>query len=152
MTTCAEVRDLLLEAEPEELRGHGASPVAEHLRTCPGCARLAAAILEETAQLEAWLEAEPSVPVAEILTRAGIPVGPRPTLRLPRRSRWVWAPAAAAAAIAVLFVAIESRAPRPLGAPRATPPEAPPLVEATGGETVAVIQTDNPDITVLWFF
>jgi hypothetical protein len=45
--------------------------------------------------------------------------------------------------------------------PRTTaPPRAPtmldpsplPTVEAAPGRTVAVLPTDNPDITVLWFF
>jgi len=68
-------------------------------------------------------------------------------MRVPRR----WAALAAAAVIAALLLLPGER----------TPYEAPPItvrtarlptVEASAGQSVAVMETSNPDITVLWFF
>jgi hypothetical protein len=150
MTECADVRDLLLDAEPDELRGIGSTRVAEHVRACRRCARLAKRILDETDLLAAYLDERPAPPVADILGRAGVPAGPRPSRRSRVRRRWLWAPAAAA--VAALFVAIESRGPAPASGPALAAFDASPVVEPATGETVAVLPTDNPDITVLWFF
>ncbi len=152
MSACDEVRDLLLEAEPDELRGVGSTTVAEHVRACLRCARVANRILDDTDLLDGYLDDRPAPPVADILRRAGVPAGPRPSPRPRVRRRWLWAPAAAAAAVAALFVALESRGPEPASGPSLAAFDASPVVEAATGETVAVIPTDNPDITVLWFF
>ena len=52
MNRCEEVLPLLLDAEPAELRGHGKSPLAEHLRGCAACARAASHLLEEMDALD----------------------------------------------------------------------------------------------------
>ena len=152
MSDCDDVRELLLEADPAALRGVGSTRVAVHVRTCRPCARLAAAILDETERLARYLDEGPAPAVADILRRAGVPAGPRSSPRPRVRRRWLWAPAAAAAAVAALFVALESRGPAPASGPSPAAFDASPVVEPATDETVAVIPTDNPDITVLWFF
>jgi len=70
------------------------------------------------------------------------------------RRRWAWrvAPLAAAAVLAVALIARREQV-------QQTPPpaSAPPIrsglaVEGPPGRSVAVFQTDNPDIVVIWFF
>ena len=39
--TCRDIRDRLLEAEPEDLRGLGSGPLVTHLETCLDCRSLA---------------------------------------------------------------------------------------------------------------
>jgi len=157
MTECGSVRRLILEAETDELRGIGSGVVAAHIRGCPSCARLATRILEETAALNEYLTAEADAEAVDVvLRRAGIAnTGSAVT---PSRSRRAWArpsawgALAAAASITLLLVARERP---PTSAPTAVAlavEEAPPLVQSSSERTVAVMQTDNPDITVLWFF
>lgn len=157
MSTCENVRRLILEAEPDELRGIGSGRVAAHVRDCSSCGHLAARILEETAALDAYLtaEADPST-VEEVLRRAGIAsphwtgTRSRPRDWWGRRSAWI-ALAAAASAAALLLARgrVPTTAPVPVALAVA---ELPPLVQSSSDRTVAVMQTDNPDITVLWFF
>ena len=72
MSTCREVRSLLLEAEPDALAGIGTSAVAEHVRECGACAAAAAAVLDETEALERFLAgAAPPPDVDAILAEAG---------------------------------------------------------------------------------
>jgi hypothetical protein len=57
---------------------------------------------------------------------------------------------AAAAALAALFLGTEPQLP---GEPYRPPPETPGLgLEVPEGQNVAVLATNDPDITVLWFF
>jgi len=74
--------------------------------------------------------------------------------RRAQRRRWAWrvAPLAAAAVLAVALIARREQV-------QQTPPpaSAPPIrsglaVEGPPGRSVAVFQTDNPDIVVIWFF
>ena len=64
--------------------------------------------------------------------------------------RWRWVGLAAAAAVAgLLLVARGGDPPAPLPVAQA---QALPTVEEASTGGVAIIETDNPDITVLWFF
>jgi hypothetical protein len=157
VSACENVRRLILEAEPDELRGIGPGAVATHVRGCTSCARLAGRILDETAALDEYLAAEADASAVErVLRRAGIPIArTAPTPARPRRA-WVrpsaWVALAAAASVTVLLVA-RGRIPTPTSRPVALAVAAPPpLVQSSSDRTVAVMQTDNPDITVLWFF
>jgi len=160
--TCDEARELLLEAEPGELEGTGGSPLSLHLAACGRCAAAAARIVQATRALDAHLAAPPDEEAVDAVLAALGRAGPRPVasvvdLRAPRWRRAAWGSLAmAAAATGLLFVA---RLPAPIneGANEAAPSVAaavppPPLIEASSAATVAVIETDNPDITVLWFF
>ncbi len=149
MKSCPDRLEALLEAEPAELRGIGENEVARHVRDCTGCAQEAERILQRTAELDHALSAHAGVLDADALIDAALAgVGTKP-----RQHRWSWVTgmAAAAALVGLLLV--------PRGGPtieQATSLDLPmamlPTVEAAPGQNVAVIQTGNPDITVLWFF
>jgi len=74
----------------------------------------------------------------------------------PRRSRWVALAAAAGLAGLLVLVRIGGQRPgqRPSQAVNAAAriEQAVPTVEASPGHDVAVIPTDDPDITVVWYF
>ncbi len=53
--TCGAWRDRMLEADPAELRGREATPLAAHLAACADCAAVARRILEGEAGLDAAL-------------------------------------------------------------------------------------------------
>src|SRR5687767_15981082 len=50
---CGQLRELLLTADPAELRGQGDSAIARHVRSCQRCAEAAQRILGATALLAA---------------------------------------------------------------------------------------------------
>ena len=147
MSACAPFRELLLEAEAAELCGKGGSPLARHVRACPSCARAAALVLEETSRLDAFLGEAPPLDVDALLARAAAP----PLRRFPGRRIWVPTAAAAALAALLLWQATEMRTP-PVSVTAAVERSTPPLVEPVPGQDVAVMQTDDPNITVVWLF
>lgn len=155
MSDCAPITDLLLEADPAELRGVGETEVARHVRTCARCAEAAETILGATARLdEALATTRAAVDVDALLRRAESerqqagPVEKRTrVLRLPGWRRW--GALAAAASVAALLLARSGEPPAPAGARIAVPQ---PALEVAEGDNVAVIPTNDPDITVLWFF
>lgn len=160
MSDCASFRELMLEAEPAELRGEGESPLARHVRNCPACARAAAVLLQETEHVDAFLADAPPLDVDAVLARAGIAPrraapGTAPGRLGIRRfpTRRVWVPLAAAAALAGLLLL---RGPEPTRVPAtdmaAREAPAPPLVEALADQDVAVLPTNDPNITVVWIF
>lgn len=158
MTTCAEIRELLLEATPAELRGEGEGALPAHLRSCDACRRSARLLLEADEALDAVLGGAPgtldvetvlrraSEAPAELAWRARAASAARRALS----SRRAWIPLAAAAALAAVLLVARSPAPAPL--PAVAGSEALPLVEASSSDGVAILETGNPDITVLWFF
>lgn len=144
---CQTARERLLEADLSELRGEG--ELALHLRTCHHCRQQARVILDQYAALRTALERQAlELDPADTRWRALSPQGPA-------WRRWqVLLPLALAASLAVLVVA---RRPQP-----SLPTNTPVPVLATGGaglevqgppgRTVAVFQTDNPNIVVIWSF
>ena len=161
MSECTRPLEPLLEADPDELRGVGESKTAEHVRSCARCAAAAERVLRHNAALDAALAQSPDAPdVDALLRRARLQIdepmrGPRDTTPDGARARawrrWRrWAPVAAAAALAALLL-IGDREPELIGTPGAPRTAVAPLVESPD-QNVAVIQTDNPDITVLWFY
>jgi hypothetical protein len=161
MTTCSEFRESLLTASPDELRGVGSGEVARHVQSCPRCAAAAEVILEGTSALDRALASAPALPdVEEILRRAGSasPAEADPASKVANRAirpvpRWLgvtMAAAASAASAVLLFSVLQDR---PMPAARVVaPPPPPPLVQTMPGQGMAVMPTDNPDITVVWFF
>ncbi|MGD8726981.1 MAG: hypothetical protein PVH40_05000 [Gemmatimonadales bacterium] len=148
---CDAVRSHLLEASPEELRGETDSPLSTHLRSCPRCRAIAEHIDREERRLRLALEAVvPDTPVEEACTRAAWEA------RF-RNRRHVWnglAPIAAAAGLAgVLLVSTGGPAPGPVAdQPTETATALPPVMESAPGQQVAVFETDNPNIVVVWSF
>jgi hypothetical protein len=180
---CEDARDLLLEAEVEELLGEGPSELATHVRQCAACAELGQRILDaQTALSEALAEmaggvaidADPAwartggvgPPAGAGMTEEAPDVGPG-VVELPsgaesavRKRRLAWRVAlplaAAAAAVLALF---QLPGPTGTGIPFVPPESAQRETGGRGGRvaaanpetSVAVLPTDNPDITVVWF-
>lgn len=156
--TCAEALEALLEADLTTLEGTGDEPLARHILGCPSCANRARAILQGEASLARALDAQGhKLDLDKILDAAGArTLGKIPPRPIRWRSRTLsnrgltLLPLAAAAAVAALVLAREPSLPGPVYSP---PPVVPGLeVEAPEGESVAVLETNNPEITVLWLF
>ena len=141
---CLEARAALLEADLEELRGTADTSLALHLRDCADCRAGAERILRVEDALGRRLAA-----LAPRRSIARAPATPR------RRRPWRWAvPLAAAAGIVALVV---TRPPEPRPEDHRPPDLATHevggvSVRAPAGRNVAVFQTDNPDIVVIWFY
>lgn len=143
--TCNDWLDALLEAEPEELRGEGDSALSRHLGSCPECRAKAELLVRAMGELDQDLAAEAG--------RAPLP-GRRGPGRL-RRAALVALPLAAAAVVALVLLS-------PFGPGRNTPllspslaapvADAVPVVTPPAGRDAAVIQTDNPDIVIVWLY
>jgi len=147
----------MLEADPEVLQGEGPEPLARHLRECPACQERAMAIVLGEADLSGALVGAVSATDPDRILEMALDEGPRtlpfPGRRAPRR----WArrgvallPLAAAASLAILLMGREPPLPGRPYTPRATAPGLD--VQAPDGEGVAVLETNDPDITVLWLF
>jgi hypothetical protein len=156
--TCAEAIEALLEAEPTALEGIGGEPLARHIRECPSCAERARTILQgEAALVQALGTQVRALDLDQILERAGA-AGPGQPTRLPApwrswsisRHRRTLLPLAAAAGMTALFLTREPSLPGPVYSP---PPASQGLdVQVPEGRSVAVLETNNPEITVLWLF
>ena len=155
MSGCARSLDYLLEADLDELGGESATEVALHIRDCARCRAVAQKILDSTARLDMALTTRPGeFDVDALLERARSPEsGPKTATISPLRQRWHRiANVALAAAVVGLLVLGDRDEPLP-GTEFAPSPTAQlPIVEPSTGQNVAVIKTDDPDITVLWFF
>jgi hypothetical protein len=145
MIDCATATDLLLTAEPDELRGVGGSALAAHVRACASCRGQAELLLAEQAWLAHALDTLTSLHRAD------------PPARRPAR-RWlptVLVPlTAAAAAAAVVFVSRGRDGAGPLP-PILLPPTRVaevPVVNAGTARNVAVMRTSDPKITVIWYY
>lgn len=150
---CTTALDLILEADPAELRGERPSELATHLRSCEQCRAAAARVLEaERVLADVFASSAPGPSTPEAVTAATREAARR-TARRRLWSRGV--PLAAAAVLGGIAVLSRNRPPPPL-LPTAVAPSvtATPgvLVQGPPGRGVAVLQTDNPDIVVIWFF
>ncbi|MFL5386330.1 MAG: hypothetical protein ACJ8GN_27750 [Longimicrobiaceae bacterium] len=147
---CAAARALLLEADLAEIRGEVDSPLAAHLRTCAFCREDADAILAGEAELDAALR-----------TLAAPSADPQVIPLRPRRA-WTRRVAPAAASLAALAAAVAAVM---LARPDAAPPRgataeqiarlmfpAPPVARAADGRSVAVLETSDPGVTVVWVY
>lgn len=158
MMTCVQTRAALLEADLAELGRPATTPLAGHLGTCAECRRLADWIVAGTDALRRERARPPRRSPGEASTAAAQEAT---AIRRVRR-RWLTAtPALAAAGLAAVLLT-RSRgpglpsAPSPPSTPSApaAAPAAPadvPLVASTA-RTVAVFETANPKIIVVWQF
>lgn len=156
---CEAARQAFLEADPEDLSSGGNAGLPEHLRTCPQCARVAAMLNEAHAQLAEHLEGVMVDPPAHVIdevlrrSRSVEQVSKERRERILALGRRALAPLLTAAAIAGLMLWSTGRGPTTDSVPTAEAVlPAPPRVEAPAGTSVAVIQTKNPSITVVWLF
>ena len=138
---CAEARERLLEADLAELRGEVNSDLKWHVETCDECRALAERIVQQEAALAAVVGAMPSrVDPAVVFARRW------------RRSMWAkMIPLAAAAGLAAIVVMRSGQDfPEQQSSLIRSPVQvALPVVESASGD-VAVFNTANPDIVVVW--
>jgi hypothetical protein len=145
--TCTEARAAMLDADLDALRGAVGGPLASHLGACADCRAAADRIVR--------VEGAMGRQLGRLAPRRGTG---RAAGTVPRRRQpWRWAvPLAAAAGIGALLLVV-TRPPAP------SPVERRPAdaawrgaggvsVRAAAGRNVAVFQTDNPDIVVIWFY
>ncbi len=141
---CDEAYPLLLEAETDSL-------LSEHVRSCVRCRTVAQRINREEERLRTALDAVRPRVSADV---AGKRAAWEARLRNRKRIWYGLAPVAAAAGLAgILLVSNGSPTPGSLGAPTTTAQQAlPPVVEEAPGQNVAVFETDNPNVVVVWSF
>jgi hypothetical protein len=161
---CAGVRELMLEAEPAELRGAGDSPVALHVRACGDCRALATRMLDAQDDLAVALSAltQPR-PHRESMSPGSAAPGrsfgsQHPRIARPsrpfRRAAIALAPLAAAALLVLMLHQQRNGDDLP---PLQPSPDAlamaadRPLVNVASGDDVAIMSTTNPNITVVWY-
>jgi hypothetical protein len=131
---CTQARDLMLEAEMEELNGQGENILAQHIAACADCSRYAQRIVRGYADLEKGL-ASITAGAAKRRTRS--------------RLLWIPVPLAAAALLTLLLVRGQDTVPDVTGIttrmfaqqPLVTPPE---------GRQAIVIEKN--DLTVVWLY
>ena len=160
MTDCPTTRDWILGADPEELEQGAPGKHADHLAECPECRALADGILGAEADLRDGLDSvEPVLDVAVALDRARKAHQVVVHQAARRRRRWqVAVPLAAAALGGILLVGRPPSVPVPSFDPATVRAAralglvgARPVVNAEGHASVAVLPTENPNITVIWF-
>lgn len=146
---CATALDRMLEAERGELEGGGGtdSELSRHLRGCATCRAAAARILDaERALGDALAAMTPRRRAEDAMAEAAQRAG---------RRRWAWraVPLAAAATLAALLLARREPTVSPLP-PLPPAPSAAVGVEVQGplGRSVAVFQTNDRAVVVIWFF
>ncbi len=155
---CSDDLELLLEAERTVLDGSESSPLASHIQACERCAAAAVVLLNgENAFFHALAGEAPRLDPGRILAEAedrAKGISPEPVPLVPSRFRYrglgMAFLAAAAAVVALLFS----------GDPRLPGPEYYPAQEETAGldlrlpegTSAAILETQNPNITVLWLF
>jgi predicted anti-sigma-YlaC factor YlaD len=157
--TCSDAVHRILEGDPLDLQGHGDSSLAEHIRTCPRCRAMAELVLEEERRLGIQMVGAVEVPDLDQLLDEALEkrpgTSPKTTSREHqglqfKRFGLPLIPLAAAAAVVTLFLGGEPSLP---GDSYAPPQRTAGLgVEVPEGQNAAVLATNNPDITVLWFF
>ena len=163
MSGCRKSVAALLEADVDELLGYADTELSRHLSGCARCAAAAQRILDANRALDHALDSAPALDVETVLARARLAAAAGAAGRSARRPdarhatgspgrRWhAWAGLVAAASVAAL-VLLSDREPSLPGTPTSSLATARATVEAPADRNVIVIQTDNPDITVLWFF
>lgn len=158
---CHQARTAMLDADLEELRGEGTTQLAAHLRACAACPEAAARIIARTSMMRetmaaAVLAADPQIPPSPPLRAAAPLLSSQAARRRGRSASWrraLGTAIAMAAGIAVILVLGRDSSSRriDLYVPPAHVP-ASPIVNASGSSGVAVIETPDPRITVIWTY
>lgn len=166
--TCDDVRRRLLRCDPAELAGTAGTPLARHLESCEGCRRIAATLLEGERALARALDAavgganarraadraREAADAASGLSRGGARAAESGGSEPGRRPWRRWVPLAAAAGLALALLLPGGRE-RTGGPPLTDSPRRPGpsafSVESDAEGPVTVLQTRDPDVTVVWF-
>lgn len=149
--TCATARTLMLTADPAELAGSTGSDLALHIATCASCRGHVALLLEAQSELARALDA-PGDQDSLGAVRSALAIARRRRDDA-RQRRWTFPLAAAAVLAGLVVIRLGGRAPvQP--SPPAVPPAAGHRITVTPprGRNVAVLQTDNPNVVIIWFF
>ncbi len=156
--SCARARDLLLEASPADIEAALAAETGvagnnlTHLGACDSCAGLARQLLADHGALEQALAAARPVRLLD----ESVTAARRESLRRrARRSRAAWAVAAASLVALGGVRMFETRAASDRGgwvAPEGLVAALGPEVEALLDESVMVLETDDEDVVVFWFY
>ena len=156
---CEDARGDLLEADRAVLEGIGDDPLARHVRACPRCGRIGRFILREEAALEDSLRLEvPPPDLDAVLTRALVGHPPDPPVldsRGSRIARYLLRPRGLMplAAVAATMILIFGRPPSLPGPPYSPPATPQGVAVQTPLETnVVVLETQDPDIVVVWLY
>ena len=167
---CGEFQEWLLEVDPPALAGalsdavdrsvspaaarlDASAPAPDHLRTCSSCRRAADRVLADQEHLAAGMASLAPVLPLEESTASAIRESARRENRL-RRGSWMAVAAAVAGALALNAPDVW----RNLGpetaevALRSSGSQFMPEVEAMLDESVLVLETDNEDVVVFWFY
>ncbi len=149
---CELALEGMLDADPEELEGRGDSGLDVHIQGCGRCQAVAAELLAGHEMLAARiLSVELDRGVEAVL-----PAVRRAATQRIRRRRLTRFALPAAVAAALVLLAIRDRAPStPLVDPPAQlagQPPAQPSVRLAPNTNALVLQTNNPKITVVWFY
>lgn len=145
-----EAMERMLEAEPAELAGEGATPLATHVRSCERCRALGRRLLEEQARLARALETVRPGAAVEEATELAL------AEETPEAGRFGWvpvlAPLAAAAAVAALLLWMPGwQDPgRPGAPPAASGPEFDQVSVDVHEGSAIVFATRDPDVTIVW--
>jgi hypothetical protein len=139
---CADVQAAMLEAELDELRGAGSTPIAKHVASCADCASYAQRILRSYGALASGLEQMSTQPAAA-------PVIPMRS-RKRNAQKWLPLPLAAAAILALLLVRTErDELPNVDALARMTFRDTP-LVTPPAGKQALVMERN--EMTIVWLY
>ena len=149
---CELALERMLDADPEELEGRGDSELVAHIRRCGRCQAVAAELLAGHEMLAAQIH---SVDVDRGVERV-LPAVRRASIQRVRRRRLIrFALPAAAAAVLALLVTRDPVPSMPLVDPQAQIAGQPPgqqTVRLAPNTNAVVLKTNNPKITVVWFY
>ncbi len=149
---CELALERMLDADPEELKGHGDSELVLHIQGCGRCQAVAAELLQGHEMLAERIQ---SVDLDRGV-EAVLPAVRRVATRRVRRRRLTRFALPAAAAAVLVLLAIRDRVPSmPLVDPPAQLPGQPPkqpTVRLAPNTNALVLETNNPKITVVWFY
>jgi hypothetical protein len=159
---CDEAKSAILVADPLELEGRGEGPLSLHIRSCDQCQERARIILAAEAGIASELESLVREPDLDRVLQEAHPRSRAPFSRGERVGGRIWGrtllarplrtvlPLALVTGLAALFLLQEPSLP---GIPYAPPHRDLGLeVEVPSGQNVAVLATNDPNITVLWLF
>ena len=147
---CATAREQLLTAELTPIQSGTASELSSHLDECDRCRSIAAVLLAAQQELHLAIEARHDANATEAAHDAVIAADRRRTRRGFRRRA---VPLAIAASLATVL--LNRRTPSPdteNSRPRAKTVPHQVTVTAPPGRSVAVMETDNPNVVIIWFF